>query len=386
MYGNPFMLNGWFGQQNQMAQDWYQMMFGNGHNGVNSTPFTPFSNPFWTAMLDQWQALLQQGLNSVNEANAQALQQTMKMTSEQILAGQEQMAQLTRLITEAWSNMAANGQATQDWQKALEQYVGQLRQQMTTALGSSTALPQKMSELAQLYGQEVQSFGQPWLSFWSQMPHWWMQASTNQGPASSLQNMNKTLWEALNQSWSGLLNMPALGLNREFQEKVNGWSLSWLENQQALSEYQLLVGNAWLDAFAALMQKLIEQAQAGKTIESQRQLLDLWVEVADSKFIELFHSEAYAKAQSSYVNGSMVLRRQQRELLEVWLRQNDLPTRSDLDEAHRNLHDLRKEVKALKKTLQALNATLVTDAVEPTNSTAKPRRPKRTPADAVTSV
>lgn len=54
MYGNPFMLNGWFGQQNQMAQDWYRMMFGNGHNGVNSTPFTPFSNPFWTAMLDQW--------------------------------------------------------------------------------------------------------------------------------------------------------------------------------------------------------------------------------------------------------------------------------------------------------------------------------------------
>jgi class III poly(R)-hydroxyalkanoic acid synthase PhaE subunit len=337
-------------------------------------------------MLDQWQALLQQGLNSVNEANAQALQQTMKMTSEQLLAGQEQMAQLTRLITEAWSSMATNGNATQDWQKALEQYVGQLRQQMTTALGSSATLPQKLSELAQLYGQEVQSFGQPWLSFWSQMPHWWMQASTNQASASSLQNMNKTLWEALNQSWSGLLTMPTLGLNREFQEKVNGWSLAWLENQQALSEYQLLVGNVWLDAFAALMQKLIEQAQAGKTIESQRQLLDLWVEVADSKFIELFHSEAYAKAQSSYVNGSMILRRQQRELLEVWLRQNDLPTRSDLDEAHRNLHDLRKEVKALKKALQALNATPVIDAVEPTNSTAKPRRPKRTPADAVTSI
>jgi class III poly(R)-hydroxyalkanoic acid synthase PhaE subunit len=385
MQWNPSMLNGWFGPQQQMAQDWYTLMFGKGHNGQPTTPFAPLVNPFWNSMLEQWQTLIQQGLNTVGEANAQSLQQNVKMATDQLFAGQEQLAQLTRLITEAWSSMAANGANSQDWQKGLEAYTAQLRQQMTTAL-QGAALQQKMNEAAQLYMQEMQKFSQPWLGVWAQMPHWWMQASTNQAPAATLQTMNKTLWDALGQSWAGLLNMPTLGLNREFQEKVNRWALCWLENQQALSEYQLLVGNVWLDAFAALMQKLIELAQAGKTIEGQRQLLDLWVEVADNKFIELFHSEAYATAQSRYVNGSMALRRHQRELLEVWLRQNDLPTRSDLDEAHRNLHDLRKEVKALKKALQAVTTAPASAPVAPATPASKTRRSKRTPTDAVTSV
>ena len=37
--------------------------------------------------------------------------------------------------------------------------------------------------------------------------------------------------------------------------------------------------------------------------------------------------------------------------MEVFLKMNDLPTRSEVDEIHRNVYELRKEIKSLKKAL-----------------------------------
>ena len=50
----------------------------------------------------------------------------------------------------------------------------------------------------------------------------------------------------------------------------------------------------------------------------------------------------------------MTYRIQQREIAEASLSLYDLPTRSEVDEAHRNIYELRKEVKALKKALADL--------------------------------
>ena len=105
------------------------------------------------------------------------------------------------------------------------------------------------------------------------------------------------------------------------------------------------------------------------------------MEVADEVFIALFHSEAYAKTQSAYVNSNMALRRQQRELLEVWLRGNDMPTRSDLDEAHHQIYQLRKDMKALKKTLATQATTFA--AATPVSESKKPVRPARKPRQRV---
>ncbi len=70
---------------------------------------------------------------------------------------------------------------------------------------------------------------------------------------------------------------------------------------------------------------------------------------------------------------NVALRQQQRDLLEVWLRSNDMPTRTDLDEAHHQLYQLRKEVKALKKTLAA---------PEQKPASVAPAAPKHSPASA----
>lgn len=311
-----------------------------------------FGNSFWSTGMEQWQALFQPYLNKLGDANAQ----TAKMAFEQFSAGQQQMTQLVILVWQAWAELSAHSSA------AVDAYIAQLRQQMVDQF-AKTPSPQLNQEFWQWYGQWAQKASQPWVAFGSQLPQWFAAGST---PTAPWQAANQAFAEALGQTWQEWLGAPTLGLQRQLQEQVNRWLALLLENQSALREYQLLLGQAWLDAFAALLHRLVTLAQAGKPLETPRQLLDLWVEVADAGFLQLFHSPAYAAAQGKLVNSNMALRQQQRELTEIWLRQHDLPTRSDLDEAHHNIYELRKEVKALKKALSQLQNSTSSEPAAPT--------------------
>jgi polyhydroxyalkanoate synthesis regulator phasin len=47
----------------------------------------------------------------------------------------------------------------------------------------------------------------------------------------------------------------------------------------------------------------------------------------------------------------MTSRLYQQQLMEVFLKMYDLPTRSEVDEIHRSIYEMRKEIKSLKKAL-----------------------------------
>jgi hypothetical protein len=47
----------------------------------------------------------------------------------------------------------------------------------------------------------------------------------------------------------------------------------------------------------------------------------------------------------------------ERELIELIANAFDLPTRTELDDAHRSVHDLKREVRALRREVDELRAT-----------------------------
>jgi polyhydroxyalkanoate synthesis regulator phasin len=75
-------------------------------------------------------------------------------------------------------------------------------------------------------------------------------------------------------------------------------------------------------------------------------------------FIEVFRSEKYIRIQGRLLNTAMAYRIHQREIVELFLKIGDMPTRSEVDEAHRNIYEQRKEMKALKKALVEMSTSL----------------------------
>jgi class III poly(R)-hydroxyalkanoic acid synthase PhaE subunit len=348
------IFNGWFRAPQKVWENWWDVLAGSTQNGYAHKTATNGQSDFpmfdlWSAAINQWQAMMDQGIQAVSPE----MSESARVAMAQFMTGQEHAQQLYKMSTAAWQAIMANTASPAEWQPALEQYIAQLRSQMADA-GDVNKFMKNSTQLWQQYGQEMQKSGQPWLNMWMQFPQQMGTMTGSRDKANPLIEMMNLAWDSYNQTLGRMTNMPSLGLMREFNETINRSFVSWQENQRISLEYQVLLGDAMLSAFEALMQKLLEKAKAGETIDTQNELLTLWVAVADEVFLQLFHSERYATLQSQYVNSSMALRQQQRALTEILLRMNDLPTRSDLDEAHKNIFELRKEVKALKKTVHDL--------------------------------
>jgi class III poly(R)-hydroxyalkanoic acid synthase PhaE subunit len=144
-----------------------------------------------------------------------------------------------------------------------------------------------------------------------------------------------------------------LGLTREHQ--IAWQRLGELSTRAAQQQAQL--GAIWSEIVGAALRELGARAGAaiarGEPPASPRALYDQWIECAEAAFAAAAHGPAFLKAQSALANTSAELRTQQRELVESWARQLDLPTRAELDTVHRRLRALQAQLRGLRASAAA---------------------------------
>jgi class III poly(R)-hydroxyalkanoic acid synthase PhaE subunit len=99
------------------------------------------------------------------------------------------------------------------------------------------------------------------------------------------------------------------------------------------------------------MIELITLAEKGEKVRDWRQFQDIWSRVADDVFEKEFCEENNLKIRGNFLNALNTYRLYQQELTELWLKMMNMPARSEIDEMHKSIYELRKEVKALKKAL-----------------------------------
>jgi class III poly(R)-hydroxyalkanoic acid synthase PhaE subunit len=201
------------------------------------------------------------------------------------------------------------------------------------------------------------------------------------GNGSELIELTNLYWDAFERTFGRLLESPSMGYTRELHAKLLKGFDAWLDFRRASFEYQVMLADAWARAFEQLMQELVTLAEKGERIQSLRQLLGLWVDVADRVFMEEFRSEAYNRVQGQLVNTVMAYRLREQEIVETFMKISNLPTRSEMDEAHRTIYELRKEVKALRKALREADSQAPAQAKQQTKPKRRParRKPAATP-------
>lgn len=136
-------------------------------------------------------------------------------------------------------------------------------------------------------------------------------------------------------------NMPALGPTREQQE-------SWQRLMQHGARYaqaQMQVSSQWNDiigkALRELGERLAPPLKSGAVPGSVKEVYDLWVDSAESVYAQAARGAAFVQAQGELTNATSQLRSAQRELLEEWAKQFDLPTRAELNSIHQQLRALK---------------------------------------------
>jgi hypothetical protein len=120
-----------------------------------------------------------------------------------------------------------------------------------------------------------------------------------------------------------------------------------------------------VQSFEELMRELISLAEKGEPVKDWRKFQQLWGQVADGVFEKAFCQEENLKVRGRFVNSLNAYRLHQQGLMEVWMKAMDMPLRSEVDEVHKTIYELRKEVKNLKKSLARYEAQAQVQSILP---------------------
>lgn len=160
--------------------------------------------------------------------------------------------------------------------------------------------------------------------------------------------------------WSRL---PTFGLTREHQERWQGLARAFTGYQGSQQGFQRLLAQASQGAFGHFERRLRE-AQAAP-IDSPRALFDLWIDAAEEAYAEVAMSPPFRIAYAEMVAGQMRLRQAVQGEIEALCRMLDLPTRSELDGAHRKAAELERGMRRLRDRLDALEGGAAPAASDP---------------------
>ncbi len=341
------MMDMWTTAQQQMMQSWMG----------NTTTSTEMGR-----MMDTWRDMMRHNIRLWTQNSDPAIQSV----AEQMFGSQTAMMRLLEMTSRVWQNMAPLLQQNGDWNAGLDQQLADIRNAMLGNAADWTRASGNITQLWQTYMEQWQGYLMPWMhanqNSMSQMN------AAMAGDRDALVQMTSLYWDAFQDSFGQLLQAPGVGYNREFDEKLRRSFAAWLDYQEAAYAYQVILADTWVKAFDQLIREMMTSAEQGQKVESLREFLTRWSETADRIFKDVFRTDAYVTVQSKLINALMHYRVKQREVNERFLELNDLPTRTEVDEAHRRIYELRKEVKALKRELSALKSDAAAKPARTTNA------------------
>jgi polyhydroxyalkanoate synthase subunit PhaE len=128
---------------------------------------------------------------------------------------------------------------------------------------------------------------------------------------------------------------------------------AWVATRRHSLEHNTVMLEAWMKAAGAFAKTLNERADRGEALESWREVLALWVETANEVLLETQRSEAFLKTQRDLLKASGDLRLAQQDLAEFYSEMFGNPTRTELDDVHKTVTELRRELRAFKRQTRA---------------------------------
>jgi polyhydroxyalkanoate synthase subunit PhaE len=135
----------------------------------------------------------------------------------------------------------------------------------------------------------------------------------------------------------------------QVERKFAALTAAWTALRRQNLEHNTLMLEAWTRATGAFSQAVNARAEAGKPLESARDLMALWIETANDVLVETQRSEAFLTSQRDSLKAATELRVAQGELAEFYSRMFGYPTRSELDDLHKTVTELRRDLRALKR-------------------------------------
>jgi class III poly(R)-hydroxyalkanoic acid synthase PhaE subunit len=155
---------------------------------------------------------------------------------------------------------------------------------------------------------------------------------------------------------------------------------AWMNLRRRGFEHNTVVLEAWLRAARRFTDQLAGRASAdaqapGAQASDTKAALALWTETANRALLETQRSAPFLQTQAELIRATTELRMAQQELVEHFGKQYGFPTRTELDDVHRTVTELRREMRALRR--EQPRSTPITPPAPATKPSRTPRAARR---------
>ena len=170
------------------------------------------------------------------------------------------------------------------------------------------------------------------------------------------------------------LGMPAFGIGREHQERLQKLMQAQLDFQQREGAYNALMMKALQRAYGVFQDKLAEREEPGRQLTSARALFDLWIDAAEEAYAQIALSPEFREVYGAYVNAQMRLRKGMQGEIEQVCAAIGMPTRTEVDAAHRKIAELERVLRRMRDAAKALAMLRIPNRGQPPAPSLRPRR------------
>jgi class III poly(R)-hydroxyalkanoic acid synthase PhaE subunit len=155
--------------------------------------------------------------------------------------------------------------------------------------------------------------------------------------------------DGMDQALQRMAEGPRLADMWDTERKMLTLFNAWTALRRRSLEHNTVMLEAWLQAAGKFAKDLNEKADRKEVLGSWREILALWVDTANSALLETQRSERYLTSQREILKASIDLRLAQQEMAAFYSEMFGYPTREELDDVHRVVTELRREVRKLQR-------------------------------------
>jgi class III poly(R)-hydroxyalkanoic acid synthase PhaE subunit len=146
-------------------------------------------------------------------------------------------------------------------------------------------------------------------------------------------------------------HIPPMGITREYQERTNRVMEAFNRFQSVMAQFLYLTSLPMEKSLQAIREELSAIVNSEMPTEEFKAMYKKWVGALEEKYMALLKSKEYIEVMNKTIEAFGAFNTARSQWLEDYLKAMSVPTQREMDDVFRDLYNLKKEVRELRKTL-----------------------------------
>lgn len=158
-----------------------------------------------------------------------------------------------------------------------------------------------------------------------------------------------SLFNAFDNTFGKIFHIPPVGKDREKIELILTTLDDFAVYFAKSTEYQHTMYVTGMAALEKVITTVTEKVNRGENIKEFEEFFDLWVDINEKTYYDLFQSQEFSKMQGDLLETALRLRQHNFKLMELYLYDFPIALRSEMDDLYKTIYELKKKVRSLEK-------------------------------------